>query len=50
VNVFFKKKHNQFSKLHFISATEVNEYGPQLYLLLNHPVLVLENFSLISED
>jgi len=39
------KSHNQFSRLYFISATEVDEYGPQLDLLLNHPLLVLENFT-----
>jgi hypothetical protein len=45
VKNFFIKSHNQFSKLYFISATEVDECGPQLDLLLNHPMLVLENFA-----
>jgi hypothetical protein len=40
-----KKSHNQFSKLYIISATEVEQYGPQLDFLLIHPVLVLENFA-----
>jgi hypothetical protein len=46
VNVFLKK-HNQFSKLYFICATEVDEYGPQLHLLLHNPVLILENFGVL---
>jgi len=45
--MFSLKNHNQFSKLYFISVTEVDEYGPQLYLLLNHAVLVLENFTVL---
>ena len=46
MNVFFmQKSHNQFSRLYFISATGIEKYEPQLDLLLNHPLLVLENFT-----
>ena len=40
-----QKSHNQFSRLYFISATGIEKYEPQLDLLLNHPLLVLENFT-----